>query len=103
MSDAYVQASVRESFGIAALEARSAGLPVVARSQTGTAQFIRDGQEGLLASNDSGMSAAIARLALDRPLLTRLAGHNRSVPPEQSWPQVLDLVAAAYDRARALD
>lgn len=103
MSDAYVQASVRESFGIAALEARSAGLPVIARSQTGTAQFIRDGQEGLLASNDSGMSAAIARLALDRPLLTRLAGHNRSVPPEQSWPQVLDLVAAAYDRARALD
>lgn len=103
MSDAYVQASVRESFGIAALEARCAGLPVIARSQTGTTQFIRDGQEGLLAGSDDQMASAITRLALDRPLLAGLTEHNRTVAPEQDWPRVLDLVLEAYAGARALD
>ncbi|MFA7323383.1 MAG: glycosyltransferase family 4 protein [Candidatus Nanopelagicales bacterium] len=103
MSDVYVQASVRESFGIAALEARSAGLPVVARAQTGTAQFIRHQHEGLLADNDAEMAIALARLATDRPLLEQLSAHNREYPPEQAWPRVLELVGEAYAQARALD
>jgi glycosyltransferase involved in cell wall biosynthesis len=96
-----VQPSVKESFGLAALEARTAGLPVVARSQTGTSQFIRDGVEGLLADDDAGMAAAVVRLGQDRGLLARLAQNNASVPPEDSWTNVLDLVRAAYASAGA--
>ena len=103
MSDVYVQPSVKESFGIAALEARAAGLPVVARSQTGTTQFIRDGQEGLLADTDSAMASAIVSLAKDRALLAQLGEHNRSTAPQQSWPLVLARVDEAYVRARHLD
>ena len=103
MSDAYVQPSVKESFGIAALEARAAGLPVIARSQTGTTEFIRDRQEGLLADTDSGMASAIATLAADRALLAQLGEHNRSTAPEQSWHLVLARVDEAYARARHLD
>ena len=103
MSDAYVQPSVKESFGIAALEARAAGLPVIARSQTGTTQFIRDHQEGLLAETDSGMASAIASLAADRALLAQLGEHNRTIAPEQSWPLVLARVDEAYAHARRLD
>ena len=103
MSDVYVQPSVKESFGIAALEARAAGLPVIARSQTGTTQFIRDHQEGLLAQTDSGMASAIATLAADRALLAQLGEYNRSTAPEQSWPMVLARVDEAYARARHLD
>ena len=100
-SDAYVQPSVKESFGLAALEARTSGLPVVARTQSGTTQFIHDGVEGLLASDDSGMVAALARLGRDPDLLSRLADHNRSTPPQETWSHVLETVDAAYVSAGA--
>ena len=99
-SDVYLQPSVRESFGLAALEARSAGLPVVARSQTGTTQFVHDGVEGLLADDDAGLAAALVRLGRDRDLLARLTAHNRSVAPAEAWPHVLEVVDAAYAHAR---
>lgn len=98
-SDAYVQPSVKESFGLAALEARSAGLPVVARRQSGTTQFVHEGVEGLLAEDDPGMVAALVRLGRDRPLLDRIAEHNRSTPPAETWPRVLETVDAAYATA----
>jgi glycosyltransferase involved in cell wall biosynthesis len=99
-SDVYLQPSVRESFGLAALEARSAGLPVVARSQTGTTQFVHEGIEGLLADDDAGLAAALVRLGRDRDLLARMAEHNRSVAPAEAWPHVLEVVDAAYARAQ---
>ncbi len=98
-SDIYVQPSVKESFGLAALEARTAGLPVIARSQSGTTQFIHDGVEGLIVDDDPGMVAAIARLARDRRLLDRITEHNRTVPPVEAWPHVLATVDAAYATA----
>ncbi len=100
-SDVYLQPSVRESFGLAALEARTAGLPVVARSQTGTGQFVRDGVEGLLADDDGGLARALVRLGRDRALLDQITDHNRRVPPEQAWPHVLAVVAEAYRAAGA--
>lgn len=98
-ADLYVQPSVRESFGLAALEARSAGLPVLARSQTGTTRFVRHGVEGLLADSDRGMAQAIMRLSRDRALLDRIAEHNQTHPPDDAWPQVLAIVDSAYARA----
>jgi phosphatidylinositol alpha 1,6-mannosyltransferase len=100
-SDVYLQPSVKESFGLAALEARSAGLPVVARSQTGTAQFVHEGVGGLLADDDPGLARAVIALGRDRALLDRLANHNRSVPPLEAWPHVLQIVRAAYASAGA--
>jgi glycosyltransferase involved in cell wall biosynthesis len=100
-SDVFVQASVRESFGLAALEARTAGLPVVARSQAGTSEFVRDGVEGLLADSDAGLARALARLGRDPGLRSRLAEHNRTTAPAQAWPRVLTTVRAAYARSGA--
>jgi glycosyltransferase involved in cell wall biosynthesis len=98
-SDVYLQPSVKESFGLAALEGRSAGLPVVARSQTGTTQFVQDEVQGLLADDDPGLVRALVRLGRDRTLLDRLTLHNRSTPPQDSWPHVLEIVRDAYARA----
>ena len=98
-SDVYIQPSVKESFGIAALEARTAGLPVVARSQAGTSQFIHEGVEGLLASDDEGMIDALVRLAREPDLRERLAQHNRSTLPLETWPIVLAAVERAYTEA----
>ena len=95
-SDLFVQPSVKESFGLAALEARCAGLPVLARSQTGTAQFIHHGVEGFLAERDRDMARIIMEVARDRSSLDAIAAHNRETEPEQAWPMVLDDVRQAY-------
>lgn len=100
-ADAFIQASVRESFGIAALEARAAGLPVLARSQAGTASFIVDGVNGLLAAHDADMVRAVVRLANDPSLLTRLTHANTATPPDEDWAHVLAMVDAAYGVATA--
>ena len=104
-SDVYVQPSVQESFGLAALEARTAGLPVVVRSQSGSTQFIRSGVEGLVADDDAGMVASLTQLGRDVDLRTRMATHNRTVLPQETWPWVLEEVEHAYrltqSRARA--
>jgi glycosyltransferase involved in cell wall biosynthesis len=101
-ADVFVQPSVKESFGLAALEARTAGLPVVARRETGITEFVRDGVEGLIVGSDAQLAAAIARLASDAPLRTRIGAHNRDVLPDQVWPHVLEIVDDAYGQAAAL-
>lgn len=100
-SDAFAQASVLESFGIAALEARTFGLPVIARAQAGTSEFIHDGVEGLLAVDDPGLGDAIALLARDPALGERIAAHNVAVPPEQTWDHACDRASALYAAAGA--
>ena len=46
---AHVSLATMESFGIAALEARAAGLPVVALRRGGVREFVEDGVDGLCA------------------------------------------------------
>ncbi len=98
-TDIYVQPSIKESFGLAALEARCAGLPLVIHADSGTTQFVTDGVEGLLGADDWAMAGAIARLAHDRSLRERIAEHNRSVDPADSWPNVLQEVIHGYEVA----
>lgn len=98
-SDVYLSPAVLESFGIAALEARTAGLPVVGRSGSGISEFVQDGVNGLLADGDEAMAGCIARLAIDTELTRRMAAHNREVGPDQSWEHVVELAEAEYARA----
>ena len=98
-SDAFVLPTVLESFGIAALEARSAGLPVVARAGNGIGQFIRSGQEGFLAGSDGEMAEHLLRLIADRGLCRTIAAHNRQTPPPYAWEEVLAAHLALYRRA----
>jgi glycosyltransferase involved in cell wall biosynthesis len=101
-ADVYAAPAVLEAFGIAALEARTAGLPVVARAGTGVAEFVTDGVEGLLAPTDGTFAAALHRLVADPALRARIAGHNRRVPPPVGWDEVVLRSLEAYERAARL-
>lgn len=101
-SDLYLTPARLEAFGIAALEARTAGLPVLARAGTGVTEFVEDGVDGLLAQDDEALAAALARLVADDTLRGQLAKHAATTPPRQSWPDVVALAAAEYARARSM-
>ncbi len=100
-ADVYLSPARLEAFGIAALEARTAGLPVVARSGTGVEDFVTDGVDGLLAPDDHGLARALVRLATDTSLRVAIARHNATVPPPQDWPAVVTATLAEYRRAGA--
>lgn len=99
-ADIYLNASTREAFGIATLEARTAGLPVVAFSTTGVRDYVRHGYEGLLAPDSEGLVAELVRLCGDTALRHRIAGLNRSTDASHSaWPAVLDAFQRRYEEA----
>ncbi|MEP6649455.1 MAG: glycosyltransferase family 4 protein [Lapillicoccus sp.] len=98
-ADVYISPGRLESFGIAALEARTSGLPVVARSGSGVGEFVVDGVNGFLAGDDDGMASVLARLASDDTLRARMRAHNLDQPPAQDWPRVAELAEAEYRRA----
>jgi glycosyltransferase involved in cell wall biosynthesis len=100
-SDIYLTPARLEAFGIAALEARTAGLPVVARRDTGVGDFVLDGVNGLLGSDDAALARGLARLVTEPEVLHRIADTNRTVAPEQDWPSVAALAEDEYRRAGA--
>jgi glycosyltransferase involved in cell wall biosynthesis len=101
-ADVFVMPSRAESFGLAVLEARTAGLPVVAMAETGVADFIHDGREGLLATSDSHLIEQLARLAQDTELRERIAQHNRDVLPPLGWQGIIARHVRLYREAIAM-
>jgi glycosyltransferase involved in cell wall biosynthesis len=99
-ADIYIAPGRLESFGIAALEARTAGLPVVGRAGSGIEEFVQDGVNGYLSRDDEAMARAVARLVSDADLRAGMTAHNRQQPPEQSWEHVV--AGAEYEYGRAL-
>lgn len=98
-ADVYVQPTVWEAFGLAALEARCAGLPVAARAQSGILEFIEPGTEGLFARTDGELAGHLARLAQDRPLRHAMTQRNRECAPAVGWTDVLSRHLHLYAEA----
>lgn len=98
-ADIYVAPANLESFGIAVLEARAAGLAVVAKRSTGVADLITDGLEGHLAGSDEEMAQQVAGLCRDPATRRAMVEHNRATVPGYDWSAVLPLVEQAYAAA----
>ena len=73
---AAVQPSPKEGWGLTVVEAAACGTPVVATDAPGLRDSVRRDETGLLVrfADDAALSDALARVLLDEPLRTRLAG-----------------------------
>ena len=101
-SDVYLSPARLESFGIAALEARTVGLPVIGRSGSGVGEFVEHGVNGLVVDSDEEMAAAVAGLATDLSVVGAMRAWNVDHPPRQRWADVARLAVAEYERAVSL-
>lgn len=97
--DVFVLPAVLESFGIAALQARAAGLPVVARREGGVGGFVRHGVDGALASSDEEMASILVEWMRDPHRLAAMGGASEI---RHSWTRLLPLYGEARRAADVL-
>jgi glycosyltransferase-like protein len=95
-ADAFAFPSVKEGFGLAALEALAAELPVVASDLEVFEEFLIDKVSALLTPVGDGaaLGRALARLALDPELGDQLRAGGREIVPRFTW----DAAAEAHER-----
>jgi glycosyltransferase EpsF len=100
--DVFLFPSWFEGFGLAALEANAAGIPVVASNVAGSSEAIENGVTGFLGdprdSND--MAIAVAKLLADPVLATRLGAAGRARARERfSKRASADCLLDCYDQS----
>ncbi len=96
-ADLFAFPSTKEGFGLVALEALAAGLPVVATALDVFLTFLADGENALLtpAGDGDALGLALARLASDPALCARLVAAGRRVVDAYGW----DTAAVAHEDA----
>jgi glycosyltransferase involved in cell wall biosynthesis len=94
--------SLSEGFGLAALEAMAAGLPVITTPTGIGRDIIRHGANGLVVPKRSpaATAAAIARLAADPAYARRLGDAARETAGCYTWRRVAEQTVTVYQHAR---
>lgn len=98
-ADLFVSSVEMEAFGIAALEARSCGLPVLGREGTGLRDFVVPGESGHLEGSDEELATRLAELVTDHAARDRIRQHNRNTPVSQTISALSEAAMREYDRA----
>ncbi len=100
MADAeiFVMPSRLEPFGIVVLEGWRAGAAVVATTQGGPPEFVRDGVDGVLVDpfDTAGFSAALDRLVSDDDWRRSVAAAGLARVREFAWPSIAERYRAVY-------
>ncbi|TWP36470.1 glycosyltransferase family 4 protein [Leekyejoonella antrihumi] len=100
--DLFVAPSRQEAFGIAALEARGAGVPVVGYSYTGVADFIEHDVEGLLVADEVDLVTTLAKLFVDHSHVDALRRSTRDRPASVTRADAMAATYRLYRRAQAM-
>lgn len=93
-ADVYVNASSTESFGLANLEALSAGIATLCTAVGGVPEVVGDAA-WLIPGDAGGLAGALATLAADPDLRARFAARGRD--RAAAWPDI-DTIAERYER-----
>jgi len=101
--DLYLHTSTTETFGNVVTEALGSGLAVAAFNYAAAHEFIRPGENGLLApvGDEAAFVANAVRLATEPALRTRLAAAGPATARTMSWDAVIDRFAADLHEAIA--
>ena len=98
--DLFVFPSHTDTFGNVVLEALASGVPAVVTPDGGPRYIVKDGETGLIATDDE-FSDAVARLMLDRPLHAQMRSAARLYALSASWDAVFEGVYSTYDEVLA--
>jgi glycosyltransferase involved in cell wall biosynthesis len=96
---ALVHPSLHEGFGLTALEAMSAGVPVVAARSPGLAETVGDAAELVDPYDAEGLARALQRVASDPSLRAQLAQRGLDRAARFSWQDSARAHIAAYTLA----
>jgi glycosyltransferase involved in cell wall biosynthesis len=99
--DIYLHTSITETFGNVVTEALGSGLAVVAYDYAAAHEFIRPGENGLLApvGDETSFLAQTVRLAREPGLRRRLADAGPATARTLSWDAIFDRFAADLQEA----
>lgn len=99
-SDLFIQLSTKEAFGLAAIEARATGLPVIGRAGSGFIEFITPGDDGQLLASDTAVTEYLTELIQQPTLLDAMQKHAR-IHPRHGWELALAEVDRLYENRPA--
>lgn len=88
-TDLFVLPAYKEGFGIAVLEARTAGLPVVAMNHGGIADVLKHGYDGFLANTYEEFQHYVVNLVLDHDLRKNIRTNAENPIPHFEWDHVV--------------
>ena len=95
----FVHAGVHEAFGLAVLEARASGVPIVAMASGGIPELVEHGRHGLLARDRAGFCDAVAAMMGDAALRQRCGQEAGRGLEAYDWSRIVPQHEAAYVRA----
>jgi len=100
-SDAVVVPSRFEPFGIVALEAMAARVPLVVSRVGGLAEIVEDSVDGIEVepNNPSAIAAATIRILSDSELASRLVARGEEKAKSYSWENVAKRTTSVYQDA----
>ena len=98
-SDIYLSPTIYEAFGIAALEALSCGVPVIANNHGGISEIVKHGFTGLISQDDKELLENIVYLLNNVELIEEMGKNARKIVKEKfTWEKITKEIVEIYKK-----